>query len=1109
MIKGIYLTVLLSLVYMGSTEAQNIWYENISNTNNISFSNASKGTFTTNETNPETTTINVNATVSKFVRDGQNNPIVYFNLANPLTDLSSQTISLKAYTSIQTTDLNTQNKRIRLYLRNSTIGGSSNVFVQLGFSEGETWESFSFDLSGITMPADVASAGGYNKIFIGLATGDNTGLTSTYYLDTISGSSVQTPIVNAAFLSGSWGVRFNVNGGIRLDNTDHYNWVGGAQQIADNLPAVGHVITNFTHPAHGYYYTLRDNPYVDVANEIHPAMVPTLANEQIILNAITILKNSGKKVILYLNGGGPGYLQGNSAEELEILAAWGDYYNLNYGGDEALAWRTLAKGYVERFEELGVDGYWIDNLSNLPGEVSEFVAMIREVDPDVAIATNLTKSYLEDENGANILVDSDGTNDTDSTDYKVFLLEANDPYMDFTAGHPTPLGQGAPPNSWAYEEFSFPLITENPWSSYDGSKHTLKHYFCPIREKWSVASADLVFEVEQAYRFVRTFTDAGAAITWSTTITDGMISSDEMPIMQEINDRMLQSPKPDYIPYVRPEGAYLVGETPCNWNGATSSDWADGANWSTGVVPTSSDIVHINGAFTNEPSIANNSDAAAKSVSIASGNTLTIDETSSLTVSRNFTNIGVVTLNSTENDFSSLIVLGTATGNIVYNRYVNSYDTNPDGGGWDLIGAPVDMTIEDFITANADKIKVLGNDFAFSQYNNELGQWVRYQTETQTGSFLAGQGYSMATNAGDGATVAFTGPMQTTSQSINIIDNNDANQGAGRRWNLVSNPFPSYIKGNTAAGATNFIGANTAVIDGDFGAVYGWNGSSYDMYNLLDDAFSIAPGQGFWVAALNTVDTPLNFTPDMRTTTGTGDFVAGPVPLTYHVALELYNGETQKATTDFYFRDGLSLGIDPWYDAGAYNQSTKLSTRLPQGTYQTAFARNAMGMDAMQNTRVPLEIRQNAGQAFRVSMAVMDLPEDIYVYLEDTLNGTLTSLKEGDFELTAQSDLSGADRFFIVFKSNSVLSNGDTLGINALNVFKANNNNFVTIAGITPELEKLDITLYSILGVAVKQTVLNTTTATQTISTDGFASGLYIVQLRSGNQVFIKKIIVE
>ncbi len=168
-----------------------------------------------------------------------------------------------------------------------------------------------------------------------------------------------------------------------------------------------------------------------------------------------------------------------------------------------------------------------------------------------------------------------------------------------------------------------------------------------------------------------------------------------------------------------------------------------------------------------------------------------------------------------------------------------------------------------------------------------------------------------------------------------------------------------------------------------------------------------------------------------------------------------------------------------------------------------------MGMDAMQNTRVPLEIRQNAGQAFRVSIADMDLPEDIYVYLEDTLNGTLTSLKDGDFELTAQSNLSGVDRFFIVFKDNSVLSNGDTLGINALNVYKANTDSFVTIAGITPDLGKLNATIFNILGMTVREKALNPATATQTISTDGLASGLYILQLRSGNQVFIKKVIVK
>ena len=546
------------------------------------------------------------------------------------------------------------------------------------------------------------------------------------------------------------------------------------------------------------------------------------------------------------------------------------------------------------------------------------------------------------------------------------------------------------------------------------------------------------------------------------------------------------------------------------WTGTTNSDWATATNWSTGAVPTSSDIVYVDGTFTNEPAITS-TDAVALSVTIASGNTLTIDETSSLTVSGDFTNDGTVTLNSTADDFSSLIVTGTATGDITYNRYVNVYDDTL-GGGWDLVGSPTVMTITDFITANgaagSNVIKVLGDDYAFSQYDNALGQWDRYQTASQTGSFTTGQGYSMATNAGDGATVAFTGTMQTTTQSIDIINNNGLNN-VGRRWNLVSNPFPSFINGNTAAGTTNFLGANSTIMDGTFTGVYGWNGSSYTIYNLLDAAFSIAPGQAFWVAALNTTNTALNFTADMRTTTGTGDFVTGPQLLTYSVGLKLFNGESQQAATKLYFRDGLSLDLDPGYDAGAFNQSTKLSTRLPQGSNQTAFARNAMGMDAMQNTRVPLEIRQNAGQAFTISIADMELPQDIYVYLEDTLNGTLTSLKDQDFELTAQSDLSGLDRFFIVFKSNSVLSNGDTLGIEALNVYKANSDSFVTIAGISPELGKLNVSLYNILGQTVREKALNPTTATQTISTQGLASGLYIVQIKSGNQVFTKKIVIK
>ena len=62
--------------------------------------------------------------------------------------------------------------------------------------------------------------------------------------------------------------------------------------------------------------------------------------------------------------------------------------------------------------------------------------------------------------------------------------------------------------------------------------------------------------------------------------------------------------------------------------------------------------------------------------------------------------------------------------------------------------------------------------------------------------------------------------------------------------------------GNTAAGATkNFLGANTAAIDSERLAVYGWNGIKlHNPYNLIQTGagFWVAPGQGFWVAAAST-----------------------------------------------------------------------------------------------------------------------------------------------------------------------------------------------------------------------------------------------------------------
>ena len=167
----------------------------------------------------------------------------------------------------------------------------------------------------------------------------------------------------------------------------------------------------------------------------------------------------------------------------------------------------------------------------------------------------------------------------------------------------------------------------------------------------------------------------------------------------------------------------------------------------------------------------------AGDVLVTAGNTLTIDGDIFFNSYWRLYQQRHSYLNSTADDFSSLIVTGAATGDITYNRFVNSYNDGL-GGGWDLVGSPTVMTIKDFITANGANIEVLGSDYAFSQYDNAIGDWIRYETGSQTGSFTTGQGYSMATvevspppPGAAGATVAFTGAMQTTAQSINVINN--------------------------------------------------------------------------------------------------------------------------------------------------------------------------------------------------------------------------------------------------------------------------------------------------------------------------------------------------
>ena len=189
-----------------------------------------------------------------------------------------------------------------------------------------------------------------------------------------------------------------------------------------------------------------------------------------------------------------------------------------------------------------------------------------------------------------------------------------------------------------------------------------------------------------------------------------------------------------------------------------------------------------------------------------------------------------MTLNSESDEFSSIIVGGSSTGDIVYNRYVNTVGT----GEWDLIGSPVDgLSISDFVTTNSSVLATNGSAYAVGYHDNTDDSWTNYTTSTVggAGNFDTSRGYQMATSSG--ATMAFTGSIATTDQTQSIINNN-GNGNGGRRWNLVANPYPSYLNANTNAHASNnFLSVNASVIDSNFLSIYGWDadGSGYTIYN--------------------------------------------------------------------------------------------------------------------------------------------------------------------------------------------------------------------------------------------------------------------------------------
>jgi hypothetical protein len=205
-----------------------------------------------------------------------------------------------------------------------------------------------------------------------------------------------------------------------------------------------------------------------------------------------------------------------------------------------------------------------------------------------------------------------------------------------------------------------------------------------------------------------TATNVIYGVNQNATLSGSNSTSDPLFTDASNHDYTLQSGSPaidaanvdalsdDFNDLTRPQGqsddigAYEHHNT---WDGSSSAAWATASNWSENIVPVSGRSPVI-ADVANDPDIT--TDVTLKDITIKSGAILDINSTGSLTLTADFTNSsGIVNLNSASGAYPSLIVEGTSSGNITYNRYVNTVGS----GEWDLVASPVgSLSISSFVS---------------------------------------------------------------------------------------------------------------------------------------------------------------------------------------------------------------------------------------------------------------------------------------------------------------------------------------------------------------------------------------------------------------------------
>ena len=454
-------------------------------------------------------------------------------------------------------------------------------------------------------------------------------------------------------------------------------------------------------------------------------------------------------------------------------------------------------------------------------------------------------------------------------------------------------------------------------------------------------------------------------------------------------------------------GAYEFQGASVTWDGSSGSDWNTADNWNIGSVPVSSDNLTI-------PDVAN--DPEIGFTGTASCNNLTLVGSATLTVKSDATGTG------------SLIVNGTASGNVTVQRYADVY---AKGQKWHYVSAPVSgqALSTDWMTANA--IGFTDPAYQFFRFSEISNYWIYFDyiggTPENFGdnTFVDARGYCLSRTS-DGV-LSFSGTPLTN--DVTYTATYTAGQGTG--FNLVGNPFTSAIGVTTNSGIIgNFLATNTALLDDNYEALYIWDeGDNYTFgsqdYKVISNAAItghtsidqdfIAPGQAFMVKVVSSGG-DIAFNTNMQTHSTAAAYKSKEVWPSVELTIT-GNGNTN--STAIGFNSEMTNGLDPSYDAAKFkgNPSLALYTKLVDDNGKD-FAIQALPDNNIESFVIPVGVDIAESGVFEFSV-YQEYLENYNIVLEDRQENTFTNLRWDSYFATISE--SGTGRFYLHFKDATAI----------------------------------------------------------------------------------------